>query len=283
MLVDALVHLHRVQLQRHGFQSRRVPTSAGTVHVLDAKGRGPLPPLVILHGINSWGGNYRKVLPRLLARAQRVIVPDLPGHGLSEVPPRLSPESLRLGVLEAFDAVVDAPVVLFGNSMGGAGAVQLAVARPDRIRGLILNSPGGALQSRDDLHAFLDSFRFRGNRDAARFVGQIHLHPPWYRHLIAPAVRQAFDRPELRGFIDALRPEDLIQPADLEQLRMPVLLLWGKADRLMPEAHRAFYRAHLPAHTVWEEPDDFGHCPYQDRPDALADRILAFAEQVGAA
>ncbi len=61
---------------------------------------------------------------------------------------------------------------------------------------------------------------------------------------------------------------------------MPVLLLWGKDERILPRDHLEFFRRHLPEHARFEEPEGFGHAPYLDDVDAVARRILSFTSEV---
>ena len=78
-------------------------------------------PVVLVHGLGGWAGNWRAVAP-LLARSRRVLVPELPGHGGSEpLRARGVDRSLEtyadavLSVLEAEDA---APAAWVGHSLG---------------------------------------------------------------------------------------------------------------------------------------------------------------------
>jgi pimeloyl-ACP methyl ester carboxylesterase len=61
---------------------------------------------------------------------------------------------------------------------------------------------------------------------------------------------------------------------------MPVHLIWGEADRILPENHFAFFERNLPETATIERPHNFGHAPFLHRGPELADRILAFAERV---
>jgi len=54
-----------------------------TIHVLDFKGTGSLPPMIILHGISSCGADYYPLVRHLQKHSSRVLALDLPGHGLS--------------------------------------------------------------------------------------------------------------------------------------------------------------------------------------------------------
>jgi pimeloyl-ACP methyl ester carboxylesterase len=281
MLLELVDGFQNFVLWLRGFRSRHVDTSVGKVHVLDAPGTGDGPPVVILHGISASSSAFWTVLPALRAHSKRIIAPDMPGHGRSPVPSAgLTPETLHAGLVEALDAVIDEPVVFFGNSLGGAGAVKFALARPQHVRALILCSPGGASQDESTFRAFLQSFAMPDYPSAVAFVDKIHARPPFYRKLIASGVQAKFHAPAMKAFLARLSPADLLKADELRSLRAPVLLIWGKRDTLMPRDMLAFYREHLPSGTAVDEPDDMGHCPNLDAPDALSSRIIAFVRRI---
>ena len=58
---------------------------------------------------------------------------------------------------------------------------------------------------------------------------------------------------------------------------MPTLLVWGRAERILPASGLAFFRAHLPPHARIEEPERCGHSPHLDRPAWLARTLVDFA------
>jgi len=273
-------HLARTSLQLDGYRSRQVHTSAGRVHVLDARGRGHLPPVVLLHGISSAGVHFLPLLYRLRGRVRRLIVPDLPAHGFSERPSVVRPEALKDALVEAMDAVIDEPAVLFGNSMGGIAAVHYALARPERVRGLILCSPSGAAMDDAELRRFVGTFALDSHDAALQFVDRLFSRRNPMRHLFAWGVRRQFQSPEVRSLLSTTSPADLLTPEQLSSLRMPVLLLWGRDERILPRHHLDFFRQHLPQHARVEEPEGFGHAPHLDDADAVARRILAFTAEV---
>jgi len=273
-------HLARTSLHLAGYHSHRVRTSVGGVHVLDARGQGHLPPVVLLHGISSAGVHFLPLLYRLRGRVRRVIAPDLPAHGFSDRPTEMRSATLRDALVEALDAVIDEPAVVFGNSLGGVAAVHYALARPERVRGLILCSPGGAMMDADELHRFVDTFALDTHRAALSFVDRLFSRRNRMRHLFAWGVRRQFENPDVRELLATTSPADLLTPEQLGALRMPLLLLWGRDERILPKDHLDFFRRHLPEHTRVEEPEGFGHAPYLDDVDGVARRILAFTADV---
>lgn len=260
-------------LRLQGVTSRTVPTPAGAVHVLDAPGSGPLPPLVLLHGLGSAAADHAPLLGPLRRHFGRIVAPDLPGHGASPAPAGgMRGEVLQDALSEALDRVCPEPAVVFGNSLGGLAALRWAIARPDRVRALILASPAGAP---DGMTQLVDGFRFRSHRDAAAFVRRVHARPPPWTPLLAVGVRARFGRPAVRALIDGASTGDLVDPVALRGLSVPILLLWGKQERILPDSHRAFFERHLPQARV-ERPDGWGHAPMLDAPADLAARIVAF-------
>src|SRR3954468_19428282 len=96
--------------------------------------------IVLLHGFTQTRQSWRRTIAALDGRYTRVVAPDLPGHGqMSE----RRPASLA-ATLAYLRALVDEPHVLAGYSMGGRVALHAALARPERVRRLVLvgASPG---------------------------------------------------------------------------------------------------------------------------------------------
>ncbi|MEV0472178.1 alpha/beta fold hydrolase, partial [Streptomyces prunicolor] len=109
-------------------------------------GPAAAPPLVLVHG---WGGDGREWSRHAeeLAGPFRVIVPDLRGHGRSEVPHDGNTPVEMADDLAALVATLGAgPVVAVGHSMGGQVVNLLAVRHPRAVRSVVALDPahGGA-------------------------------------------------------------------------------------------------------------------------------------------
>jgi pimeloyl-ACP methyl ester carboxylesterase len=251
------------------------------VHVLETDGRGTLPTLVLLHGFSSAGVHYFPLLHLLRRRFRRIVLPDLPAHGFSASPRGgVRGETLLDGLTEALDAVLDEPAMLFGNSLGGVAAIRYALARPSRIRGLILCSPTGAAMDAEEIARFSALFRIDSHGAALDFVDRVMSTRGPMRQLLAWGLRRKFQNPEMRALIASIKPEDMLDPEELHTLRPPTLLLWGRDERLLPTSHLEFFRQHLPPQTRIEEPLGFGHTPYLEDPARLARDIIRFSEDV---
>jgi pimeloyl-ACP methyl ester carboxylesterase len=268
-------------MRLRGYASRRLHTSVGVLHVLDAEGSGELPPVVILHGLSAAGQYYENLMRRVRPHVRRVIAPDMPGHGYSELPAEgLNHDTLGAGLQEGLDQVLARPAVVFGNSLGAAAAVRYASERPSRVLGLVLAAPGGAPMEEEELERFVEGFMLHDHDKALEFVDRLFHRPHPMRHLLAWGVRQQFGRTGIEDLLRSIRPEDLLTPGELESLRMPVQVLWGEADRVLRPEHRRFFEEHLPAHAEIHRLAEYGHVPHMSHPDCLAERLLDFVRRV---
>ena len=114
----------------------RLPTRSG----------GPgLPRLVVLiHGIGASIYTWRSTLPPLVSAGYRVIAFDNRGFGFSDQPAHgyHNADYVRL-VVALLDSLGVASAVLVGHSMGGTIAADVALAQPDRVRGMVLIDAAG--------------------------------------------------------------------------------------------------------------------------------------------
>lgn len=271
----------RRRLVALGVASRYHPTPQGKIHYYEARGEGHGPPLVILHGFGASGSSYARVIAMLRRRVSKIYVPEAPAHGFSSsVSDRLTVDDAYAALSDFLETHVREPAVVFGNSLGGAFAIRHALEHPTRVHGLLLASPAGALLDAQDFAALTSSFRVRSLGQARDLLDRLYHEPPWYNALLAPDVLRRFATGPLRHCLESFRPEHMFTPDELAALAPPTLILWGRSERLLPTASLEFFRRVVPSHVRIEEPAEFGHCPYLDRPRAVADRIAAFIDEL---
>ncbi len=101
------------------------------------------PPVVLLHAGVADRRGWRAVAEALAAAGREVVAYDRRGFGETPPPaPGAPPFSHLDDLLAVLDAVAqDGPAVLVGNSMGGALALDLAIAAPGRVAALVLVAP----------------------------------------------------------------------------------------------------------------------------------------------
>ncbi len=117
--------------------------SEGLELYYEVHGQGPRV-LVFLHGILLDANLNRRLAVDLAARGNRVILLDLPGHGLSERPMRASfhrMDTYAHHVVNLLDYLDIDQAVVGGVSLGGNVSLLVAAQAPERVRGLVIEMP----------------------------------------------------------------------------------------------------------------------------------------------
>jgi pimeloyl-ACP methyl ester carboxylesterase len=266
----------------------------------------------------SWH-NQVEDLPRILGRdAVRVVSYDHRGHGRSDAAP---PGSMRIEQLAedlatVLDAVVgDGPVVYAGHSMGGMTLMALADAHPElfgsRIQAAALVStssghiaegafgiprrldPATAVVAPRAMNLVSARIERRALRGAAkRAVLATRLQRPALQQLVFgkkvdPAEVDLFladlaavPGPSYGGFFEAiLRHERADALKVLDQV--PVEIMHGTRDRLLPPRHANRMAAELPTARLWMYPGA-GHMLMQERPRDVTHRLASLARRLTA-
>ncbi len=253
-----------------------MPTELGRIHASVARGRGDLPPVVLLHGLGAAATNFVPLTLALQPHVQSVISVDMPGHGLSARTERhVDLVEMYRVIAAAIDALCGMPFSLVGNSLGGAMALRYASEYPKRLRSLALLSPAGAALPPDALRRVISSFDIQTAKAARAFLARVYHRPPWYSALVAREVLAITRAPAVRAVLGQAERAEAIEPAELGALSMPVLLWWGESEKIFPAEALAYFRAHLPASAVIERPVGVGHCPHVEIPRRTAARLVA--------
>src|SRR2546423_6476131 len=121
-------------------QERRLELAGVSTAVLEG---GDGPPIVLLHEQGEFAARWLRVLPEL-TRTNRVIAPDLPGHGSSTVTDgELDAERVLAWLGELIERTCPSPPVLVGHMLGGAIAARFAIDHSDPLCPLVLGGPFG--------------------------------------------------------------------------------------------------------------------------------------------
>jgi pimeloyl-ACP methyl ester carboxylesterase len=111
-----------------------------TLHVAE-DGDLAAPPILLLHGITSFGGTWDWFVPELAERF-RVLRLDFRGHGASDrTPDRYGAAGYARDAIAAIEQVAGGPCVLIGHSLGGITAATVLQQRPDLVRAAVLEDP----------------------------------------------------------------------------------------------------------------------------------------------
>jgi len=191
--------------------------------------------------VSAWA-NWRGVIP-VLAERFRVIAPDMVGFGFTDRPAGFVYERAAwvAQALALLDALELDRVDLVGNSFGGAIALALAVAHPERVRRLVLMGSVGVsfplTEGLDRVWGYEPSLAaMRGLLDVFAYDRALvtdELADLRWRASIRPGFQESFaamfPAPRQR-WVDALAAEE----ADLRALPHETLVIHGRDDRVIP-------------------------------------------------
>jgi pimeloyl-ACP methyl ester carboxylesterase len=248
------------------------------------------PALLFLHG---WSSNWQIFLLNIAAfmDTHRVVALDLPGFGASDLPSE--PLSIR-GYARTVDAVCDAlgieRVSVVGNSMGGFVGAELALSFSTRVDRLVLVSAAGLSTEHLPRRLSLAAARVvaAGTPYATRLQSSVVRRPRLRRAAMQWVLRYpervsvplahelvlSFGRP---GFVAGLQAiVDYSYRERLPEIAIPVLVVWGRNDLLVPVQDAFAYAELIGENARVELFEDTGHVPMLERPTRFNELLRGF-------
>jgi pimeloyl-ACP methyl ester carboxylesterase len=300
--------LGRVPLLPAEVATARRSDLGGEVAWLDYGGPPDAPLLVGVHGLGGAAWNWAVLAP-LLTDQVRLVALDLAGHGLTRSAGRPTTVAANRRLLDRWlRGVIGQPAILVGNSMGGAISLLEGAIAPDCVRGLVLIDPAlprptfSRIDPQVALNFAVASIPWVGQTVAARRARRVGVErqvrdtlklctvdidriPAWIIDAGVDYARaRGQDPASVPDFLAAARsvvallsrPGPLRRAgAAVDAAGIPVLLLHGESDRLVPvDVARRFARRH----PDWrlEVIPDIGHVPMLEAPDWTAEQILSW-------
>ena len=278
--------------------SRFVEVDGITVHYKMA-GEGE-PVLVLLHGFGASTFSWREVMEPL-SEMGTVVAFDRPGFGLTERPmpgewegeSPYSPEAQADLTVGLMDALGIERAILVGNSAGGTVALLTALTYPERVAGLVLvdaavyvggGTPGWLrplLNTPQMRH--LGPLLARRIQDWGMDFARSAWHAPsgltsevWEGYT-KPLRAQNWDR-ALWEVTRASHPLDL--PERLDEVAVPVLVITGDDDRIVPKEQSVRLAEELPQADLVVIPN-CGHVPQEECPEPFLQAVLEWMAKEG--
>ena len=269
-------------------------------HQLSFLDSGTGPVVLFIHGILGSHRSWVHLIDRM-GDDQRVLMPDLFGHGHSAKP--MGDYSLggHAGTLrDLLDRLDIERVTLVGHSLGGGIAMEFYYLFPERVERLVLVASGGLGR---EVNPVLRSATLPGAgwvlpviasswlRARAQTAGGIMSKLGWTPGSDITAIWQGFaslgDGESRRAFLATTRA--VIDPGGQtvsahdylpDTLPKPTLIVWGSRDRMIPAWHAIRAQQAIPGCRV-ELFEGAGHFPHLDQPNRFADLLGRFIATTG--
>lgn len=276
----------------------RVHESSVTVHghrrAFTLAGDGP--PLLLLHGIGSNRQTWRPVL-QALGRRFTVVAPDLLGHGDSAKPRAdYSLGGFANGMRDLLGVLGMERATVVGHSFGGGVAMQFAYQFPERTERVVLEASGGLGR---EVTPVLRALTLPGSGRVLAALDTVPRRLPIkvvnaLAHWL-PAGPLTSDLAEVGTILEGLHGYaartaflhvlshvidwrgQLVTMRDRAYLAegMPVLVVWGEGDTVLPVAHASAAVEAMPAARLLTMPG-VGHFPHAERPAQFSAAVIDF-------
>lgn len=272
-----------------------------TVHGLQVhyklRGEGT-PALVLLHGFGASTFSFEAVMPSL-AELGTTLAFDRPAFGLTERPVSDEWDGQNPYTIEAqselmvalMDRIGLEEAVLVGHSAGGSVAVLAALRHPERVEALVLvgaaiyegGTPGwlGPLLRTPQMRRLGPLIARRLGRTGGELLGSAWYDPA----AISTATVEGYEKPlrvqnwdkALWEHVMASRPLELENR--LREVRVPVLVITGDSDRIVPPEQSARLAAEL-TNAKLVTIAGCGHLPQEECPEAFVGAVASFLREL---
>lgn len=274
---------HRSRLKAATPASERHIDLAGIPTAVLEGGEGP--PVILLHGPGESSLWWMRVIPKLI-KTNRVIVPDLPGHGATHVPGNASLD--RDIVFKWLDELIEhtcsASPTLVGHILGGGIAARYAIRHGNRLERLVLVNSLGLSKFRPAPRFAFGLIRFMiwpTRKNYERFLPQCLYDPddlsvkmgsnwePFLAYTLECA--QDPDKKDAMQLLMKVVGVPEIPSEKLGGIDTPTYLIWGRLDRAnkLSIAEKASEQFGWPLHIIEETRDD----PKLERPREVVDAL----------
>jgi pimeloyl-ACP methyl ester carboxylesterase len=264
-----------LQMSAAGASSRYVTVAGHRMHYY-VMGRESGAPVVLVHGLGGRSEDWRNLAPYLVHAGLRVYTPDLPGFGRSDKPADFSYSvaDQGLAVVGFMDAVGVKQVDLGGWSMGGWIAQYVAATHPERVARLVVfDSAGLYIKPEWNTELFTPVSAIELDRLDALLMP----HPPVVPGFIAADLLRLSRR---RAWIIHRALASMLSGRDttdklLPGLRMPVLIVWGALDHIVPASQGETMHRLIPQSQMEVFPN-CGHLAPVQCADVIGPKVAEF-------
>jgi len=255
-----------------------------------AKGFKKRPPIILIHGFDSSGLEYRRLGPKLAAKGIDVYAVDILGWGFTQYDGVTSfSASSKVKALESFVETMlgkDAPFCIAGSSLGGAAAIELAAVKQDVCVGVVLIDAQGFVDGVGPMQflpkplaklgvGVLKSIPLRNSAnqisyydkeayatEEAQIIGRLH------------CLRDGWDD----AMVSFMQSGGFSPSKKVPLIESPSLVLWGRQDGILEgkEFANKFIETLPNARLQWIE--ECGHVPHLEQPEITAEAIATFIE-----
>jgi pimeloyl-ACP methyl ester carboxylesterase len=230
--------------------------------------------LLLLHGLMGALSNWQQVIEQF-SKEYRVIIPMLPIYDLPLLTTGVKSLSKYVHKFINYKKLTD--ITLLGNSLGGHVALIYCLSHPGVVKTLVLTGSSGLYEN-----AFGGTFPRRGSYDFVKEKVEYTFFDPKTatKELVDEVYATVNDRHRVIRILamakSAIRHN---MSKDLHKITIPVLLIWGRNDKITPPDVAQEFNNLLPDSELhWVE--NCGHAPMMERPEEFNRILMDFLDKI---
>jgi pimeloyl-ACP methyl ester carboxylesterase len=273
------------------------------VHLLDIKGNGPHPTIILVHGLGSCGNQFYKLILELKKICKRIIVIDLIGHGKTPVPAILKNleneddfseiyTDCTIKMLKSIltNYIPNEKPILFGNSLGGLIVAKTALQYNHLIHCIFLSASVSNIKE-TDMQKIIDTFDVHTSEKAIELIKKLYIHHKndvlfhFYKFFIIPFIQLHISNNEtVQNILKSIYNTKFLTVEEYKELqkKIPIYVLFGQKDRILPHSCFDFFKNNLEKdkNTTIHYHPYFGHTPFFENPNELSSIIEDFLKKI---
>jgi pimeloyl-ACP methyl ester carboxylesterase len=275
------------------------------VHLLDIKGYGSHPTIILVHGLGSCGNKFHKLILHLKKICKRIIVFDLIGHGKTPVPvilKNLENENnfseiytdctiKMLGsILTNYINTPNEKSILLGNSLGGLIVAKTALQYNHLIHCIFLSASVSNIKE-TDMQKIIDTFDVHTSEKAIELIKKLYIHHKndvlfhFYKFFIIPFIQLHITNNEtVQNILKSIYNTKFLTVEEYKELqkKLPIYVLFGQKDNILPHSCFDFFKDNLEkdSKTFLDYHPDFGHTPFLENPKQLVSILENFLDKI---
>ena len=228
-------------------------------------------PVLLLHGMMGTIDNWENLIPAVAEAGYRIVCPVLPMYTI-----KLRQAHLQ-GIIDFVRRFTDLAglekAVVTGNSFGGHVAAMYAMQFPERVEAVVLSGASGIYEVE-----MSSSVMRRSDKNYLRPRVEKTFYDPKHvtEELLDDVIGIITDREKAIRLIKFARAVEKTSIKDqLDQIKAPTLLIWGKQDEITPPDVATTFHEGIPDSELhWI--DECGHVPMQEQPETFNRIFLDF-------
>lgn len=230
--------------------------------------------LLLLHGLMGALSNWEQVIEEF-SKEYRVIIPMLPIYDLPLLTTGVKSLAKYVHKFVMYKKLHD--VCLLGNSLGGHVALIYCLSHPEHVKSLVLTGSSGLYEN-----SFGGTFPRRESYDFVKEKVEYTFYDPQTatKELVDEVFQTVNDRHKVIRILAMAKSAIRHNMAkELNKIKIPVSLIWGKNDKITPpEVADEFHNLLPDSELHWIE--NCGHAPMMERPEEFNHILRGFLEKI---